>query len=111
MSSFGPRIRELRLERGLTQRALAEMVGVTFPHISKIELSAEHASSDLIGKLAKALDADADELFHLAERLPNEITDIVIGKADLASQFLRTWQAGGIKDSDVEGLLQKRRKR
>lgn len=109
MSSFGTRIRELRLEKGLTQRELAGKVGVSFPHISKIEVGAEPAGGELISKLAEALDADADELYRLASRLPNEIADIVIGKADLASQFLRTWQAGGIKDSDVEALLKKRR--
>ena len=34
---FGERLRELRKERGLTQRALAQTIGLDFTYLSKIE--------------------------------------------------------------------------
>src|SRR5579885_3812871 len=66
--TFGERLRELRKAKNLGQRALADMVDINFTYLSKIENGrldfAQFPSEDLIRKLAKALDADEDELLH-----------------------------------------------
>ena len=71
---FAERLRELRQAKNLSQRALASMVGVDFTYVSKIENEkldfAQYPSEDLILKLAEALEADADELMLLAEKIP-----------------------------------------
>lgn len=85
--SFGSRIRELRRAKNLTLRALAAKLKVTFTYLSKIEnqrLSfGEFPSDDLIVKLAKALDADPDELLLLAEKIPEAIRKRVLERPDV----------------------------
>lgn len=108
---LGDRLRALRLERGLTQRALAKAVYVTFPHISKIESGDEVPSERLVIQLADELQADRDELLLLARRMPEDLTAAVLEKSDRAPEFLRSWRAGKISDEDIDGLLGKARKK
>lgn len=108
METVGERLRSLRVKAGLSQRNLAQQVGVTYAHISKIESGRENASTALLERIAEAVRADVDALLLLAERLPEDIRRQVFEKADLASRFLRSWRDGTITDGDVEELLRKR---
>jgi transcriptional regulator with XRE-family HTH domain len=87
---FAEKLRELRQAKNLSQRALASVVGVDFTYLSKIENEklnfAQYPSEDLILKLAEALDADADELLLLAEKIPPVIKKRVMERPD---EFLR----------------------
>jgi transcriptional regulator with XRE-family HTH domain len=58
----GQRLRELRVERALTLRALAEESGVSFDTINKLELGQRRARLSTIRKLAGALDVEPKEL-------------------------------------------------
>ena len=58
----GQRLRELRVERALTLRALAEESGVSFDTINKLELGQRPARLSTIRKLAGALDVEPKEL-------------------------------------------------
>lgn len=44
-----------RLERGLTQRALADMIGTSQPHVARLEAGGEDLRLSTITKLANAL--------------------------------------------------------
>ena len=83
---FGQRIRGLRKGKGLGQRALGKLVGVSFTYISKIENHqldfGEYPSEELIRKLAKTLEADEDELLVLAEKVPDRIRRRVLERPD-----------------------------
>lgn len=103
-ASLGERLRQLRQEAGLSLRDLARRVGVTFPHLSKVEAGRERPSADLLTKVAAALDADPDELLLLAGRLPEDVAQIVADKPEIALQFLRSWKAGTITDEDVRRM-------
>lgn len=85
--TFGERIRELRQVKNLTLRDLAKKVRVTFTYLSKIEnqkLSfGEFPSDDLIVKLARVLEADADDLLLLAEKIPEAIRKRVLERPDV----------------------------
>lgn len=85
--SFGSRLRELRQAKNLTLRALAAKLNVTFTYLSKIEnqkLSfGEFPGDELIVKLAKALDADPDELLLQAEKIPEAIRKRVLERPDV----------------------------
>jgi transcriptional regulator with XRE-family HTH domain len=83
---------------------LATKVGVGFPHISKIESGKESPSEELLQRIASALGASADELLLVANRVPEELADVVREK-ELAPQFLRMWKEGAISDAQVEKLL------
>jgi transcriptional regulator with XRE-family HTH domain len=79
---FGERIRELRKAKGLGQRALAQMIGVSHTYVRKIENEkldfGDYPSEDLIRKIAKALEADEHELLTLAQKIPEEIKKKVL---------------------------------
>ena len=102
---FGPRIRELRKEKNLSLRALAEAVGVSFTYISKIENEkldfGDYPSEELIGKLAAALDAEADELLLLAKKVPEQIKKRVIESPDAFRKF------ADLDDDKLDDLLEK----
>jgi transcriptional regulator with XRE-family HTH domain len=102
---FGERLRELRLQRGLNQRKLAEQVGVDFTYLSKIETGKmPPPSQETIVKLADKLDADLDELLVLADRVPDDVKDIVT-KSREHPAFLRE-----IRDLDESELGELRRR-
>lgn len=84
--TFGARLRELRKAKNLSQRALADEVGINFTYLSKVESEkldfAQYPSEDLIRKLASALGGDVDELLLLAKKIPADIRERVIERPD-----------------------------
>lgn len=104
--NFGERIRELRKTKNLSQRGLADKVGVSFTYISKIENEkldfGDYPSEELIRKLAKSLGADADELLLLAEKIPKQIKKRVMERPDAFRKFAQLDDAA--LDKLLEGL-------
>src|SRR5690349_15490829 len=66
--NFGERIRDLRKAHALTQRTLAEKLGVDFTYLSKIENGRldQPPSEALIRRMAEVLGADPEELLDLS---------------------------------------------
>ena len=88
-NEFGRRLRELRKEAGMSQREVAQKVGVDFTYLSKIESGVMSPPSEkVITKLARVLDANRDELITLAGKVPSDLALILKDKEDL--QFLRS---------------------
>ncbi|WBB62343.1 helix-turn-helix transcriptional regulator [Streptomyces sp. WMMC500] len=83
LKTFGAMLKVLRDEAGLTQEVLAERVGYSFDHISKIERGVRFPPRDL-DRLAE------DALGPLAARLLKETRRSLTRKAGLASRF-RHW--------------------
>lgn len=83
---FGQRLRQLRKAKGFTLRALASKVKVDFTYLSKIEnhrlAYGEYPSDELICKMATELEADADELLFLAEKIPERIKKRILQRSD-----------------------------
>lgn len=73
--SFGTRLATLRKQRGLTQPALAELVGVHVSQLRRYEAGTSQPTLDVIRKTALALNTSADVLvFDDGERtIPDEI--------------------------------------
>ena len=101
--TLGERIRELRQAKQLTLRVLAAKVGVGFTYISKIEnhkLEDGHCPSEnLIRKLAAELDGDEEELFLLAEKVPEPIRKRVCERPDVFRVL------AGLDDITLDQLL------
>lgn len=93
MKTFGQRLRELRRAKGLSQGVLADRVGVGFTYISRCETGtldfAQYPSEDLILKLAKALEADQDELLVLAKKVPPTIRERVLERPEAFGKLAR----------------------
>lgn len=64
LQAFGKRVRELRLEKGLTQEQLAEKLGVSENYVGMIERAERNTSLEKVFKIAKALEIRTSELFN-----------------------------------------------
>ena len=64
-SKFGERLADLRADRGITQRQLAEMIGSSQRAISAYETVAEYPPTAVVVEIARALKVSADELLGL----------------------------------------------
>jgi len=59
---FGKRLREVRVDRGMTQVQLAEKAAVTLSYITRLENGMSAPGIDLVAKLAAALGMTAADL-------------------------------------------------
>src|SRR5947207_804193 len=108
---FGQRIRELRMDKGLSQRALGKLVGVSFTYISKVENHqldfGEYPSEALIRKAAKALQKGDDPNLCLSiEKLDDVAFHESPSSPSVARECLqfkhKINRAGGLGDSSPD---------
>ena len=109
--TFGERVKGLRKARGVSQRELAERIGIDFTYLSKIENDRmEPPSEGTIRRIAGALDASADELLVLADRFPSDLADDLKDTETIGA--LRRSLAGDFDSfEDVKRALSKRARR
>lgn len=63
---LGIALKQLRKEKGLTIKDLADIIGVSQPFLSQIETAKRNASSELLRKIAEAVDASYFDLLKIA---------------------------------------------
>src|SRR5258708_22474379 len=100
--TLGLKLRELRQNKGMTLRALAEAGGVDFTYLSKIENDKVGylPGAETIRDLAQALGVDALELLELANKLPPELAALA-GNANARRFFQRAGEIASPKDWDA----------
>lgn len=64
LKKFGKRLKELRLEKGITQEQLAEDLGLSANYIGMIERAERSTSLLKVFKLAKVLEVKMSDLFN-----------------------------------------------
>lgn len=73
MRGFGRRLRELRIAHGLTQRELADRIGVHFLQVSRYERGTTLPAVETVGEMTKVLSVSADMLlFGTPDDTPRE---------------------------------------
>jgi len=87
---LGKLIRNLRKQKGLSLRQLAEKVSVSFVNIAHIENGRITTSEEVIKELAKALDYDVDKLLAAADSVNEDIKNIIKKLPTAVPEFLRT---------------------
>jgi transcriptional regulator with XRE-family HTH domain len=60
---LGAQLRHLRLERDMSQEALAELAGLSYKYLGRIELAKADPGADVLVRLARALSVPVGELF------------------------------------------------
>ena len=90
---FGKRIKELREARNLTQEQLAEMVGLEYQTISRIETGYYFTNFENLKNIANALNTDIKDLFDfehikLHKDLKNEIKNKIDHLSDKQLYFV-----------------------
>lgn len=61
--AFGERVRDLRIARGLSQEAAADLAGIHRTYWSSVEQGHRNVGLDNIGKIATALQVRIGQLF------------------------------------------------
>ena len=71
-SNFGRVIKNTRTDKGLSQRKLANLIGIDFTYLSKLENNRVDypPKEEVIRALAQNLDLNEEELIFLAGRIP-----------------------------------------
>ncbi len=83
---IGQRIREKRIEKGLTQEKLSELIGVGPSHMSHIESGSTVPSFEVFIAILNALGCSADEL--------------LCREASAAKPLLNSWLSALVADCD-----------
>lgn len=90
MTTFGEELKQLRTSKRITQRVLAERIGVDFSYISKMENDklVHSPSENIIRQIAEVLETNADDLIVLANKVPKQMQENIVSD-DLVVDFLR----------------------
>ncbi len=87
---LGQLIRKLRKEKNLYIEDFAKLVNTSYVTISNIENGKYNGKRELLKRIADALDYDRDELLALAEKIDEEIEEIITKIPKVIPDFLRT---------------------
>jgi len=87
--TVGERIKELRLQKKLTQTELGKLVGLTYIQIGRYETNKSNPSADVLNKLASALDTTTDFLMKGTE---DEAVAAQLTDKELLKQFKQVEQ-------------------
>lgn len=105
--SFGNKIRELRLAKGLAQRDLAELVRIDFTYLSKIENNKVPPPSDeVIHQLAEHLEANEEELLTLAAKVDSDELREAVARNPRIGVLFRKLQSKGLSDDQVRRMME-----
>ncbi|MBQ8573135.1 MAG: helix-turn-helix transcriptional regulator [Ruminococcus sp.] len=83
MVNFGIRLKELRLKAGLTQKQLADRLGLTKSVISYYELIERYPSPDILVKLSTIFGVTTDYLLGLEARSTIDVSGLDENDIDL----------------------------
>ncbi|MDO4419084.1 MAG: helix-turn-helix transcriptional regulator [Ruminococcus sp.] len=83
MVNFGIRLKELRLKAGLTQKQLADRLGLTKSVISYYELIERYPSPDILVKLSTIFGVTTDYLLGLEARPTIDVSGLDENDIDL----------------------------
>jgi len=89
MNEGAKTIRNLRMEKGLSIRKLAEIAKVNYVFLSKVERGLENPGEDLIKRLAETLgyDGNINKLITEFGKIPNEIKKIILDDPNLVTEI------------------------
>ncbi len=103
---FGSRIRQLRTERGISLRDFADMVGIDFTYLSKIENGkVDPPSEEKIKVMASKLDVESEALLALAGKISSEQIRKAVESNPDVGVLLRKLQSRRLTHDQVEAML------
>lgn len=102
--TFGQKLRELRKAKNISQRELAEKVGVDFSYISKLENDRlPPPAADTIVKICGILEIEADSLLVLTGKMRTETKEMLSSSVG-AQKFIKQAQEMSLTDEEWHKL-------
>jgi transcriptional regulator with XRE-family HTH domain len=74
--TFGQRLKQLRMDRNLNSKLLAENLKISLPYLSQMEADLAIPSEPLARQIASFFKVDAEELVFLARRVTKQLDEI-----------------------------------
>lgn len=103
--TFGTRLRELRRAVAISQRELAERVGLDFSYISKVENDRiPPPAADTIVAICRVLKVAPDDLLALTGKMPSDVQKGITAST-VAQEFLREAHEMGLSDDEWKLML------
>ena len=100
--TFGERLKEARLKKGLSQSDLSKMVGIHYTQIGRYENKGAQPSADILSKMAHTLSVSSD---YLIGGTTDEQAMGILKDLDLLKQFKKVEQLPNEKKNIVKELL------
>ena len=98
--TFGNALRELRRGAKMSQRELANRIGIDFSYISKMENERlPPPSADTIVEICRVLDAKPEEILALTGKIPTGVQK-TLSSSRAAQEFLREVQGMELTDDE-----------
>ena len=87
--TLGSKLRTLRLSRGISIKKLAPELSLNYTYLSKLENDKVIPSEAVIERISRYYGYDRDELMLLADRIPDDIRQILRENPQAALEYLR----------------------
>jgi len=107
--TFGQVLRKARLERKVSLRKFAEMVGISPTYLSQVEQeNVDPPTAERVQRMAELLGENADEWISLAGRVPGDVPGIIHQQPTEMPQLLR--EASGLSADQLRQLREQIRR-
>lgn len=92
MACFGERVRQARIEKGMTLQAVADLAGLSPDHLYSIERS--HHTISLVSATSIILALGLDKAEYLKIAINERLSGVVAGAKFDATVEINTWDLG-----------------
>lgn len=106
MKTFGEKLKDLRLEKKLTQKELARMLSITIPTLSHWECDYQEPSIKDLIQLCAFFNVESDYLIGLSDNFEN-ITIKTEKSADLSDDELKIIKQYRLLQTGYQALIEK----
>lgn len=88
MVNMGEKLRSLRIEKNLTQKQVADRIGLAISAVSSYESGSRYPTYDTLIKLARMFHVSTDYLLGIADKRNIDVTGLDDEDAGLISQLV-----------------------
>ena len=85
---MGEKLKSLRLEKNLTQRQIADRIGLAISAVSSYESGSRYPSYDVLVKLSRIFHVSADYLLGITDKRNVDVTGLNDNEIELVSQLV-----------------------
>lgn len=95
---MGEKLKSLRIEKKLTQKQVADRIGLAISAVSSYESGTRYPSYDVLVKLARIFHVSTDYLLGMTDKRNIDVTGLSNNEIELVSQLVDTLRN---KNNDV----------
>lgn len=86
--NMGEKLKSLRIEKKLTQKQVADRIGLAISAVSSYESGARYPSYDVLAKLARIFHVSTDYLLGMTDTRNVDVTGLNDNEIELVSQLV-----------------------